>query len=83
MSQKKTDSAKNKGLQFNRYFTKDGIKANELFEYEIRSSVIQNPGGDTVFRMDNVEVPKAWSQVATDILAQKYFRKSRRTTTRW
>ena len=76
MSQKKTDSAKNKGLQFNRYFTKDGIKANELFEYEIRSSVIQNPGGDTVFRMDNVEVPKAWSQVATDILAQKYFRKA-------
>ena len=75
MSQKKTQSSK-KGLSFDRYFTKDGAAAADLFNYEIRSSVIQNPGGDTVFRMDNVEVPKSWSQVATDILAQKYFRKA-------
>lgn len=75
MSQKKTQSSK-KGLSFDRYFTKDGVAAADLFDYEIRSSVIQNPGGDTVFRMDNVEVPKSWSQVATDILAQKYFRKA-------
>ena len=75
MSQKKTQSSK-KGLSFDRYFTKDGMAAADLFDYEIRSSVIQNPGGDTVFRMDNVEVPKVWSQVATDILAQKYFRKA-------
>ncbi|MFT7591458.1 MAG: ribonucleoside-diphosphate reductase alpha chain, partial [bacterium] len=76
MSQKKTNLSSNKGLKFDRYFTKDGVPANELFDYEVRSSVIQNPGGDTVFRMDDVEVPKAWSQVATDILAQKYFRKA-------
>ncbi|MCS6818901.1 MAG: vitamin B12-dependent ribonucleotide reductase, partial [Chitinophagales bacterium] len=41
-----------------------------------RSSVIRNPKGDAVFEMHNVEVPKFWSQVATDILAQKYFRKA-------
>lgn len=76
MSQKKTTVKDKKGLKFDRFFTKEGVPAADLFEYEIRSSVIQNPGGDTVFRMDNVEVPKDWSQVATDILAQKYFRKA-------
>ncbi len=76
MSQKKAPAKSNKGLKFERFFTKEGTPAADLFEYEIRSSVIQNPGGDTVFRMDNVEVPKDWSQVATDILAQKYFRKA-------
>jgi ribonucleoside-diphosphate reductase alpha chain len=43
--------------------------------YEKRSSVIRNPAGDAVFEKNDVEVPKTWSQVATDILAQKYFRK--------
>lgn len=38
--------------------------------------MIRNPGGDVVFEMNNVEVPRAWSQIATDILAQKYFRKA-------
>lgn len=41
-----------------------------------RVSEIKNPDGSTVFSMDNVEVPEAWSQVATDIIAQKYFRKA-------
>ncbi len=76
MSPKKATSKNQTGLTFERYFTKEGKNVTDLFEYEIRSSVIQNPGGDTVFRMDNVEVPKSWSQVATDILAQKYFRKA-------
>jgi ribonucleoside-diphosphate reductase alpha chain len=66
----------NKGLEFNRYFTKEGIKPEDLFEYEFRTSVIKNPTGDVVFELKNVEVPKSWSQVATDILAQKYFRKT-------
>ncbi len=47
-----------------------------MFEYDYRSSVIKNPSGEVVFQMDNVEVPKQWSQIATDILAQKYFRKA-------
>ena len=64
------------GLKVNRHFTKDGIKVFDLFKYEMRSSVIRNPSGDAVFEMNDVEVPTSWSQVATDILAQKYFRKA-------
>jgi ribonucleoside-diphosphate reductase alpha chain len=63
-------------LQFSRRFTKDGIAPFDLFEYDYRTSVIKNPNGEKVFEMNNVEVPKQWSQIATDILAQKYFRKA-------
>ncbi len=66
----------NKGLQFSRRFTKEGVSAFDLFEYDYRTSIIKNPTGETVFEMNNVEVPKQWSQIATDILAQKYFRKA-------
>ncbi len=65
-----------KGLKFDRLFTQEGKSAYDLFEYDLRSSVIRNPKGDAVFEMHNVEVPQGWSQVATDILAQKYFRKA-------
>ena len=65
-----------KGLQFSRQFTKDGVSPFDMFEYDYRTSVIKNPTGEIVFQMDNVEVPKQWSQIATDILAQKYFRKA-------
>ena len=65
-----------KGLKFDRFFTQEGKSPFDLFEYDLRSSVIRNPKGDAVFEMYNVEVPKGWSQVATDILAQKYFRKA-------
>ncbi len=64
------------GLQFSRQFTKEGVSPFDLFEYDYRTSVIKNPTGEIVFQMDNVEVPKQWSQIATDILAQKYFRKA-------
>lgn len=64
------------GLQFRRRFTKDGINVFDMFEYDYRTSVIRNPTGEVVFEMNNVEVPKQWSQIATDILAQKYFRKA-------
>ncbi len=66
----------NKGLQFGRRFTQDGISPFDMFEYDYRDSVIKNPNGEKVFEMNNVEVPKQWSQIATDILAQKYFRKA-------
>src|SRR5574343_230944 len=65
-----------KGLQFSRRFTKDGVSPYDMFEYDYRDSVIKNPNGEKVFEMNNVEVPKQWSQIATDILAQKYFRKA-------
>ena len=66
----------NKGLQFSRLFTKDEVSPYDMFEYDYRDSVIKNPNGEKVFEMNNVEVPKQWSQIATDILAQKYFRKA-------
>jgi ribonucleoside-diphosphate reductase alpha chain len=65
-----------KGLQFNRRFTREGVSVFDQFEYDYRTSVIRNPTGEVVFEMNNVEVPKHWSQIATDILAQKYFRKA-------
>ena len=69
-------SGTGKGLQFERYFSKEGVNVYDLFQYEKRSSVIRNPAGDAVFEMNDVEVHGSWSQVATDILAQKYFRKA-------
>ena len=64
------------GLSFSRRFTKDAVSVFDQFEYDYRTSVIRNPSGEVVFEMTNVEVPRQWSQIATDILAQKYFRKA-------
>jgi ribonucleoside-diphosphate reductase alpha chain len=66
----------NKGLQFSRRFTQEGVSVFDQFEYDYRTSIIRNPSGEVVFELNNVEVPKQWSQIATDILAQKYFRKA-------
>ena len=65
-----------KGLTFSRRFTRGGVSPFDMFEYDYRTSVIKNPSGEIVFEMNNVEVPRQWSQIATDILAQKYFRKA-------
>ncbi len=75
MANKKQASARG-GLQFSRRFTREDVSVFDLFEYDYRTSVIRNPSGEVVFEMNNVEVPKQWSQIATDILAQKYFRKA-------
>ncbi len=65
-----------KGLHIERYYTKENISPFEMCTYEKRSSIIRNPDGSVVFHMDDIEVPSSWSQVATDILAQKYIRKA-------
>ena len=72
----KQPKSQSKGLRFTRHFTQDGVSPYDMFSYELRTSVIRNPGGDVVFEMKDVEVPRQWSQIATDILAQKYFRKA-------
>jgi ribonucleoside-diphosphate reductase alpha chain len=59
-----------------RYFTKAGQSPYSGIEFEPRRSEIKNQDGSPVFLMENVMVPSQWSQVATDILAQKYFRKA-------
>ena len=65
-----------KGLKFERLFTKENLSPYDQFKYELRTSVIRGADGSVVFEQKDVEVPKEWSQVATDILAQKYFRRS-------
>ncbi len=77
MSTTKSKSmSSNQGLAFARHFTSDKVNVYDMFEYDYRTSVIRNPSGEVVFEMTNVEVPKQWSQIATDIIAQKYFRKA-------
>ncbi len=63
-------------MKVSRYFTQTGLGPYTGIEFEPRKSEIRNPDGSTVFSMENVMVPTQWSQVATDILAQKYFRKA-------
>ncbi len=63
-------------MKIQRRFTKEGTSPYELFTYTRRSSVLRNPDGSIVFDMKDIEVPTGWSQLATDILAQKYFRKT-------
>lgn len=65
-----------KGLKIKRIFTKSGKDVFNMFEYDYRKSTIREQTGKVVFEIKDVEVPKQWSQMATDILAQKYFRKT-------
>lgn len=64
-------------MKFNRFYTKDSWKTPfDTLKFDSRTSEIKNPDGSKVFRMENVQVPSTWSQVATDIIAQKYYRKA-------
>ncbi len=63
-------------MKIKRLFTMEGEGPYHSLEFENRTSVIRNPDGSVVSEWDNVTVPKNWSQVATDIMAQKYFRKA-------
>ena len=63
-------------MKIARLFTSPGENVYDRFEYTLRSSVLRNPDGSKVFELNDIEVPKHWSQVAADILAQKYFRKT-------
>lgn len=67
---------KGPGMKIQRMFTTAGQDPLDQLVYEKRNSVIKNPDGKVVKEMKEVEVPAVWSQVATDILAQKYFRKA-------
>ncbi|MFN3233347.1 MAG: vitamin B12-dependent ribonucleotide reductase [Alphaproteobacteria bacterium] len=62
-------------MRITRRYTEDGKSAYEGIEFKTATSEIRNPDGSIVFKLDDVEVPAGWSQVATDIIAQKYFRK--------
>ncbi|MFZ3014964.1 MAG: vitamin B12-dependent ribonucleotide reductase, partial [Nitrospira sp.] len=63
-------------MKIDRRFTSRRQNPYEGITFVKRSSEIRNPDGSTVFKLDNIDVPEAWSQLAIDILAQKYFRKA-------
>src|SRR5688572_30293108 len=62
------------GLEFPRFFTLPGVDPFDEVEWEIRAAVIGNEKGKVVFEQRDVEIPKSWSQQATNIVVSKYFR---------
>jgi ribonucleoside-diphosphate reductase alpha chain len=64
------------GMRFARRFTKPGVHPYDEVEWELRDAVISSGTGEVAFEQRNVEVPKFWSQLATNVVAQKYFRGS-------
>jgi ribonucleoside-diphosphate reductase alpha chain len=69
-------SSTGEGLHVPRRHTRRGANPLDEIPWEKRRTVISNPDGSVVFQMDEVEVPKSWSQLATDIVVSKYFRKA-------
>ena len=64
------------GLKIERHFTTSGVHPFDEIEWEYRDSAIYDEKGEVIFEQTEVEVPKSWSQLATDIAASKYFRKA-------
>ncbi len=63
-------------MKIERRFTRDGADVYADQTFTTTTSEIRNPDGTVVFKLENVEVPAGWSQVASDVIAQKYFRKA-------
>src|ERR1700760_490879 len=63
-------------MRIERRHTTSGKSPYAAIDFRLTTSEIRNPDGSVVFRLENVEVPEFWSQVASDVLAQKYFRKA-------
>jgi ribonucleoside-diphosphate reductase alpha chain len=68
-----TGTQTSRGLNFRRLFTSGTISPFDAVEWERRAALISNEKGQVIFSQDNVEVPKNWSQTATNIVASKYF----------
>jgi ribonucleoside-diphosphate reductase alpha chain len=67
------ESAKRGGIEFPRHFTSKGVSPYDQVEWEIRTASIANEKGEILFQQEGVEVPKAWSQSAANIVVSKYF----------
>ncbi len=61
------------GLHFDRHFTRRGVSPHDAVEWDVRDALIQDEKGAKIFEQKGVEVPKSWSQMATNIVASKYF----------
>ena len=75
-SRKRADkrSTTGTGLTIERYFTKADVDPFDEVEWELRSATIGNEKGEVVFEQNDVEIPKSWSQLATNVVVSKYFR---------
>src|SRR6266536_3104272 len=62
-----------KGLTFRRVYSDPSVSPYDAIEWELRTASIVSEKGETIFEQKNVEVPKSWSQTATNIVVQKYF----------
>jgi ribonucleoside-diphosphate reductase alpha chain len=67
------ETSNKRGITVKRLFTKAGVHPFEEIEWEVRTASIQNDKGKVIFEQRNVEVPKDWTQTATNIVASKYF----------
>ena len=76
MPSSKSEQKKGQRMRIERRYTKEGQSPYADIAFRLTESEIRNPDGSIVFHADNVEVPEQWSQVASDVLAQKYFRKA-------
>ncbi|MCC6809556.1 MAG: vitamin B12-dependent ribonucleotide reductase [Deltaproteobacteria bacterium] len=74
MSKRKAARPQPKGLKLSRRFTKVGVHPFDEIEWELRSAVITDEKGKVVFEQKNIEIPRAWSQMATNVVVSKYFR---------
>ncbi len=63
-----------RGSKFQRYYTTPGVHPYDLVEWEQRDALITNERGEKIFEQKGVEMPKAWSQTATNVVVSKYFR---------
>ena len=61
------------GLTFERHFTRRGVSPYDAIEWDLRDALITDEDGEKIFEQRGVEVPKSWSQMATNIVASKYF----------
>ncbi|MFO1189233.1 MAG: vitamin B12-dependent ribonucleotide reductase [Alphaproteobacteria bacterium] len=62
-------------MKIGRHYTEAGKSPYDGIAFRVATSEIRNPNGSTVFHLDGIQVPESWSQVACDVIAQKYFRK--------
>jgi ribonucleoside-diphosphate reductase alpha chain len=70
----KTKTGKPTGLTISRHFTTPDVDPFDTVEWEVRSATIANEKGESVFEQNDVEIPKSWSQLATNVVVSKYFR---------
>jgi ribonucleoside-diphosphate reductase alpha chain len=70
----RTETRPARGIRFERYYTTPGVDPYDTVEWEMRDAIITNERGEKIFEQRGVEMPKSWSQTATNVVVSKYFR---------